>query len=305
MPRRWRDPRGATSPRQPPMLKLASAAMLTMSESLAPERNDLHRLFEADDQRPDHGGAAKLLQHAGRDRGGVERRHDQHIGGVGEAAEGIGGHQLAVERDVGAHFAVIFEIDALRVENAHRLLHAQRALAGRMAEVGEGEHRDARLIAEPARDARRLDRDLREILGVGHFGDRGVGDHDRAAARQHQRDADHAMAGLVVDDAPHLFERDREIARHAGHHRVGVALRDHRRGEVIAVLVDHPLAVAEQEAAALQPLVEELRVERVALREPRVVDLDALLLQIEAGLLGDRAHALLAADQDRRAEALA
>ncbi len=54
----------------------------------------------------------------------------------------------------------------------------------------------------------------------------------------------------------------------------------------------------------LQPLVEELRIERVALRKPRVVDLDALLGEIEAGLLGDRAHAVLAPDQDRRAETL-
>ena len=57
-------------------------------------------------------------------------------------------------------------------------------------------------------------------------------------------------------------------------------------------------------AAPLQTLVEELGVDRIALREPGVVDLDALLVEIEAGLLGGRAHAILAADQDRRAEAL-
>ena len=32
------------------------------------ERHDLHRPVEADQQRPDHGGAAQLLQHLGRDR---------------------------------------------------------------------------------------------------------------------------------------------------------------------------------------------------------------------------------------------
>ena len=163
--------------------------------------------------------------------------------------------------------------------------------------------RDARLVAEPARDAGGLDRDLREILGGRHLGDRGVGDQDGAAARQDERDADHAMAGLVVDDAAHLLERDREIAGHAGHHRVGIAERHHGGGEVVAVLVDQALAIAEQEALPLQPLVEELRIERVALREARVVDLDALVREIEPASARRLAHALLAADEDRRCRA--
>ena len=113
------------------------------------------------------------------------------------------------------------------------------------------------------------------------------------------------MAGLLVDDPPDLIERDREIARDAGHQRVGVALRDHRGGEGIAVGVDEALAVAQEIAAPLQALVEELRVEGVALREPRVVDLDALVGEVEAGLLRRRLHAILAPDQDRRPQALA
>ena len=107
------------------------------------------------------------------------------------------------------------------------------------------------------------------------------------------------MARLVIDDAAHLFERDREIARHAGDHRIRVALRDHRRREIIAILVDQALAIAKQEAPPLQPLIKELRIDRVARREPRIVNLDAFLREIEAGVRRDLAHAILAADQNR------
>ena len=110
--------------------------------------------------------------------------------------------------------------------------------------------------------------------------------------------------GLSIDDAANLLERDREIARHAGHHRVGVALRDHRGGEKVAVLVDHALAVAQQEAAAAAAARRGIARRARCVRKPRVVDLDALFREIEAGLLGDRAHAILAPDQDRRAETL-
>ena len=162
-----------------------------------------------------------------------------------------------------------------------------------MAEIGEGKHGDARLVAEAAGHARRFDRDFREILGGRHLGDRGVGDQDRAAARQHDRDADDAVAGLVVDHAPNLLEGDREAAGHAGHDRVRVAARDHRRGEIIAVLIDHSLAVAEQIALPLQPLIEELRIDHIALREASVVDLDPLVREIETRSLGGgRARAL-------------
>src|SRR3954469_15998671 len=40
---------------------------------LGAELHDLHRPVEADQKRSDHGGAAQLLQHLGRDRGRVER----------------------------------------------------------------------------------------------------------------------------------------------------------------------------------------------------------------------------------------
>ncbi len=61
-------------------------------------------------------------------------------------------------------------------------MHARGALALRMAEGGEREQRHPRLIAEPARDAGRLDGDVGDLLGLRHFGDRGVGDQHGAPA---------------------------------------------------------------------------------------------------------------------------
>ena len=52
---------------------------------------------------------------------------------------------------------------------------------------------------------------------------------------------------------------------------------------MIAVLIDETLAVAEQEALALQLLVKKVRIDRVAARQPRIVDLDALDVEIDAG----------------------
>ena len=40
------------------------AAMLTMSESFAPQGHELHRLLEPHDQRSNDGRAAEFLQHA-------------------------------------------------------------------------------------------------------------------------------------------------------------------------------------------------------------------------------------------------
>jgi hypothetical protein len=83
------------------------------------------------------------------------------------------------------------------------------------------------------------------------------------------------MAGLLIDDAAHFLERIGEIAGDARHHGVGVAARHHGGGEMVAVLIDEALAVAEQKALALQPLEQELRIDAVALRQLRIVNLDA------------------------------
>ena len=126
-----------------------------------------------------------------------------------------------------------------------------------MAEGGEGEQRQPRLVAEPARDAGGLDGDVGDLVRLRHFGHRGVGDQHGAPARHHQRHADHAVPGLGIDHVTDVLERHREIAGHAGHHGVGVAERDHAGGEMVAVLVHQPLAVAHQIAVPLQSLVED------------------------------------------------
>src|SRR5271166_3619605 len=123
---------------------------------------------------------------------------------------------------------------------------------------------DARFEPQSPRHSGGFNRDVREILGGRHFGDRS-GDHDCAAAREDERDSDDAMTRLVVDHAPHFLERDREVAGDARHHRVCVAPGDHRSAEGVAVLIDQPLTIAQQVALALQSFVEELRVNCVAL----------------------------------------
>src|SRR5215472_2319581 len=60
------------------------------------KRNDLNRAIEPYQHWADHGGAAKLHQHLGRDRRRVKRRHDQNIGGAGQPAKRIGLAQFHV-----------------------------------------------------------------------------------------------------------------------------------------------------------------------------------------------------------------
>ena len=80
------------------------------------------------------------------------------------------------------------------------------------------------------------------------------------------------VAGL--DRMADVVQADRGGAGQAGDHGVGVAGRHHAGGEHVAVLVDHALAVALQEAAALQPAVQELDIFAVGAGQPGVVDLD-------------------------------
>ena len=145
-------------------MKAAIAAMLTISLSFAPIGTICTGLSRADEQRADDGGPAQFLQHLGRDRRGVERRHDQDIRRAGQTAEGIDTHLVHIERDVGGHFAVIFEIHTAPVEDLHRFLHPLGAFATRMAEGGIGEHGDTRLVAKLARHMSRFFRDIRQFF---------------------------------------------------------------------------------------------------------------------------------------------
>jgi hypothetical protein len=98
---------------------------------------------------------------------------------------------------------------------------AERSPGG-WPKVEKASMRDARLVAETTRHAGGFDRDFGKILALG-ISVMAVSATRRAAARQHDRHADHAMARLVVDDAAHILQRDGIVARDARHHRVGVA----------------------------------------------------------------------------------
>ena len=105
--------------------------------------------------------------------------------------------------------------------------------------------------------------------------DRGVGQEHRAVAGHHDRVADRHLAGLLVDHVRDVAVAFGEAARDAGHHAGGVAHRHHAGAEHVAALVDHALHVAAQVAVALQALVDQVGVGRVARRQPRIVDLHA------------------------------
>ena len=93
-------------------------------------------------------------------------------------------------------------------------------------------------------------------------------------ADQQQGQAEHDAARGRVDGVADVVEADRGRAGHAGDHRIGIAHRHHAGGEDVAVLVDQALAVAEQEAVALQAAIQEVGIVRVALRKSRIADLD-------------------------------
>ena len=252
---------------------------------------------QAHQHRPDQRGAAQLLQHLGGDRGGVERRHDQHVGGVLEAAERVLLQRLAVEGHVGRHVAVVLEVHASLVENSYRLAHLVGAFAARVPEGGVGEHGDARVHAEALRHARGLLGDVGELPGVRHVGDAHVRHQHRAPADQRDRHADHAAFGLGVEHQAHVVVGGVPVARDARHHAVGVAHGHHAGAVNIAVVVDQALAVAQQVALALQARVEVLGVLVPALVAAGVVRLDRIG-ELQARRGEGLSDVPLAADQD-------
>ena len=78
-----------------------------------------------------------------------------------------------------------------------------------MAEGGIGEHGDPGLITHAPREACRFFGDVRDLLGVRHVVDGGVGDQNRTAPAERDRDADDAVARLCVDDAANVFKHGR------------------------------------------------------------------------------------------------
>ena len=123
--------------------------------------------------------------------------------------------------------------------------------AGRVAEGGVGHERHPRIEPHPPRERRRSDGDRRQLLGIGPFRHRSIGDHYRAAPRGDDMHPERGRPIFVVDHPPHLAQRLAERAGGAGDHRVALAQRQHRRSKGVAVLVDHSLDLAPQHAVAL------------------------------------------------------
>ncbi len=179
----------------------------------------------------------------------------------------------------------------------HRLLHLA------IAEGREGQERDPGREAHAPGKARGLDRDVGQLLAVGQLVHLGIGDEQRAAARQHHGRTHQPLAALLVDHPADVVERGHVVAGEARDHGVGIAQRHHAGAEHVAVEIDQALAVAEQEAAPLVAAIEQLGVGAVAGRDPGVDDLQPVG-QLDAQRLGGLRHPLLAADQDRRAHAV-
>ncbi|MNL46484.1 hypothetical protein D3C87_1692020 [compost metagenome] len=147
-------------------------------------------------------------------------------------------HACGIERHVRGDLAIILEIDPAAVENFHRLAHALGTLPDRLAEVGVGEHCHAWFIAHATRDACGLGRDIGKILCIRLVVHCRVGNEYRAATGNDERDANHPVAWLGGDAAPHICKRRGVVAGRAGHHRIRIADRDHRCSKMIAVIVD-------------------------------------------------------------------
>src|SRR3546814_16086749 len=63
-----------------------------------------------------------------------------------QAAERIVPRHVAVERDIGGHFAFIFKADAARVEQGHGIADSVEPFARRVAEIGVGQEGAARFL---------------------------------------------------------------------------------------------------------------------------------------------------------------
>ncbi|MNS81053.1 hypothetical protein D3C72_1147530 [compost metagenome] len=132
----------------------------------------------------------------------------------------------------------------------------------------------------------------------------GIGHEDGAVARNDQRNADDAVAGLGVDAAADILERRRIVAGNACYYRVRIAHRHHAGREMVAVVVDQALHVTQQETAALQTRIEIIDIGIDPAGEAGVGDLDIGAVEIDAGALRIGLDDIVTAEQDGGAEAL-
>ena len=133
----------------------------------------------------------------------MEGRHDQHIGGAGQAAERIElAHQLEIQRHIGLHLAVIFEIDLARSSIAHRVADALAcARSGGLPKVEKESSATRGSWPSWRATSAACDGDVGELLGRGQFVHGGIGDQHGAALGDDDREAEQA-AGRAGDRAP-------------------------------------------------------------------------------------------------------
>ena len=107
--------RSAAESPYPPMLKLAIDAMLTISESFAPSETICTGFSNPTIRGPitvaPPSSCSIRVDMAAEWKAGMTRTFAVSF----NATERIGRHQLPVECDIGAHLAIVFEIDSLRV----------------------------------------------------------------------------------------------------------------------------------------------------------------------------------------------
>src|SRR3954454_20050635 len=94
------------------------------------------------------------------------------------------------------------------------------------------------------------------MLGGRAFGHGGVRNEHRVAATHDHVDSEWRCTRLVVNHGPYLAKGLAERARRAGDHRVGLTKREHRRREVVTVLVYHPLNLAAKHPVPLMLLID-------------------------------------------------
>ncbi len=151
-------------PRQRIASCAASAARLTRSETVAPILTICTGRASPINSGPITVPPPRCAQQLGADIGAVQLGHDEDVGGGRQAAERVEpAHQPGIERDVGAHLAVIFEIDAALRRAGRPPRGCARRRRRRVAKIRIGQQRDAGFKAQLARLRRGLDRDVGEL----------------------------------------------------------------------------------------------------------------------------------------------
>ena len=173
------------------------------------------------------------------------------LAGAGQPAERVECARSAGSSATSAAISPSYSKSTWRsVEQLHRVADAAGDRALGVAEGGEGQEGDARLVPQAPRRGGRLDRDVgqrrrvRAVRGSAVSATKTVPE-TRASIRVSPNRRPPGAGSMTRGD---VLQRDRIAAGDAGDHGIGIAQRHHAGGEDIAVLVDQALAVAEQEA---------------------------------------------------------